>query len=191
MEDYLEPDNEGLKNIEIDRIIENISLAMIDEDITDDNPSYSNNLTTLDQLIIFELKDHISKELPVYVIKDRIKLKVWELENEDEYEKVGKDSLYKDEDRGFDLNKPHAKEVLWRIAKHILANNITTDNPSPSNGYNSMEQIVGYKFYDYCYSEKDFVKIGETLETYISTLEGGSDISDFYINSDYLYKKFL
>ena len=186
-------ENNEFNDIEVNEVIEEISLAFIDGDITDNNPSLSNGLTTLDQLIILELKEYISQDLPVDIIKAKIKLKAWELEKDLEGEISNENIELKDtkfdnidEDQELNLKNPYIKEMILKIAKHILAGNITTDNSSPFIELNSAEQIIYYKFYDYCYSELDLVRIVDTIQANIKVLNGGSNLSDFYIDPECL-----
>jgi hypothetical protein len=138
-------------------------------DITDDNPSPTNGYTSLEQLLRFSFL--ITDDETLYKLKESVNEEVNKCSTpkDDEikrliekYSKLPKKLLLERDKSRIDL--------ITSIAKKICEGEITDDNPSPTNGYTALDQIVQFYFSveesDYNRLEKIRDRVFKKIEKY-------------------------
>lgn len=169
------------KEHKIELVIEGLALYVYHCDITDDNRSPSNNMTSLEQIILFELDGYLDEKITVEYIKACVTKEIGETEYDD-FDDIDFDE---DDIKDIDLpltpetfiNHPKIAEDIKRISKFIFMNIVTKDNPSPETGENTLEQLIPFHFSKYYfYSEKYYREIVKSINAHLNTLNGGANI---------------
>lgn len=175
----LEKDNRDKIEI-IEDTIEEIALSVSEKYITDDNPSRTNGLTSLEQILVFELQDYIDKQYTL----NYLKAKVWVFAME--YDFSEEDNLSDEEDvicvnetpypieNTVDIYSKEMTAIIDKIAHHVFLGNITDDNISLTNFSNSLEQLVYYVLRDEIFGENEYNKIMALIQSKYIALRTGS-----------------
>ena len=177
-----ERDNEQREE-KIDIVVERLASFVYDGWITDDNPSPTNNKTSLEQIILFELDGYLDEKTDIEYIKACVTKEI----GETNYEKFPDEDFGLEEDTSIDddlsftpdsfINQPEIVKDIKKIAEFIFLNIITKDNPSPENECNSLEQVISFHFSKYVFynykHDKDIVK---GINAHLNSLNGGCNI---------------
>jgi hypothetical protein len=181
----MEPSNseryDDEKEHRFELVIEGLATFVYYGDITDDNPSPTNKMTSLEQIIQFELDEYLGGKITIEYIKACIRKEIGETEYSD-FDDIDFDE---DDIKDIDLpitaekfiNQPKIAQDIKRIAEFIFFNIVTEDNPSEESGENTLEQLIPFCFSKYIfYSEKYYKEIVKGINSHLNTVNGGANI---------------
>ncbi len=122
--------------------INRIVSGMLDGYITLDNPSPINGMDTFKQVVLFQLGDVEESEYRSFSL-DIVNLFQERYEN---LEKGGTDCVI---EPIYDLSEieKESKKLISKLAKSVLRERVTDDNPSKFNNLTSLEQMI-FIFFD-------------------------------------------
>lgn len=176
-------ENEESENLDIVQdTIEELALSVSDDYITDDNPSIINGLTSLEQIILFELEDYIDEKITLDYIKTKVLLLATEYNfdeeeelSDEDFDQILLDPFMTPVYSTVDFNSPYLQEDIDKIAEYLFEGKITEDNISPKNFYNSLEQLISYILKDEVYNKEDYTKIMTLIKSRHIALRMGSN----------------
>jgi len=186
------------KEEKISTFVENITPLILQGSITDDNPSPSNGLTGLEQVILFEVEPYMDEIYNMKLIKALITVHKALLEREAEELLSGKDEEWEEdiepdyEDIYYRIDDREFKKKIRQIAIGYERGIYTDDNQS-QNGLTGIGQIISYVaelLYPNTIREKRSYseQIKKMIRGYILDFRGGSRMSlfgeDLYITID-------
>ncbi len=168
MEDFeLEQDPLSKMDI-IEERLEEIADALLLNEITDDNPSRRNGLTSLEQILLYELGEYMDTRITLRYLKEKTHIMATELEILDA-EHFGNEDDDEDEEGEFieedvplaervDFNSECIRQDIENIAHAFFLDIITDDNISPTTDETSLQQIIQFVLRDYSTEEEDLDK---------------------------------
>lgn len=168
MEDFeLEQDPLSKMDV-IEETLEEIADALLLNEITDDNPSRRNGLTSLEQILLYELGEYMDKRVTLRYLKEKTHIMATELEILDA-EHFGNEDDDEDEEGEFieedvplaervDFNSECIRQDIENIAHAFFLDIITDDNISPTTDETSLQQIIQFVLRDYSTEEEDLDK---------------------------------
>jgi len=168
MEDFeLEQDPLSKMDI-IEETLEEIADALLLNEITDDNPSLRNGMTSLEQILLYELGEYMDKRVTLRYLKEKTHIMATELEILDA-EHFGNEDDDEDEEGEFieedvplaervDFNSECIRQDIENIAHAFFLDIITDDNISPTTDETSLQQIIQFVLRDYSTEEEDLDK---------------------------------
>lgn len=188
-------ENEESENLDIVQdTIEELALSVSDDYITDDNPSIINGLTSLEQIILFELEDYIDEKITLDYIKTKVLLLATEYNfdeeeelSDEDFDQILLDPFMTPVYSTVDFNSPYLQEDIDKIAEYLFEGKITEDNISPKNFYNSLEQLISYILKDEVYNKEDYTKIMTLIKSRHIALRMGSNNG----KEDFIYKGYM
>lgn len=168
MEDFeLEQDPLSKMDV-IEETLEEIADALLLNEITDDNPSRRNGLTSLEQILLYELGEYMDTRITLRYLKEKTHIMATELEILDA-EHFGNEDDDEDEEGEFieedvplaervDFNSECIRQDIENIAHAFFLDIITDDNISPTTDETSLQQIIQFVLRDYSTEEEDLDK---------------------------------
>jgi hypothetical protein len=169
----------------IEETLDEVSMFLLTEAITDDNPSCQNGLTSLEQILLFELGEFIDDKITLEYLTDKVYILARELEIEEEelfWEEEADTDTYNTDDildglstgERVDFSSEFTKERIKAIAYATSVSLITKDNVSPTNQSNSLEQLIYFTLREYIIEDEDFEKYLDLVYKRSLILQGGS-----------------
>lgn len=193
MEDFeLEQDPLSKMDI-IEETLEEIADALLLNEITDDNPSRRNGLTSLEQILLYELGEYMdNKRVTLRYLKEKTHIMATELEILDAEHFGNKDD---EEDvplaERVDFNSECTRQDIENIAHAFFLDIITDDNISPTTDETSLQQLIQFVLRDYSTEEEDLDKFYNLVCGRTNDFFGGAFLQRDVDRHPFLRKDFV
>ena len=180
----------------IQDIVDDLAYSVSQGYVTEDNPSPSNYLTSLDQIIQFELDEYLDNKINVGYIKALITKEIAETEYHEYTAEINPEDWWDEDDPFLDetefIKQPEIKEDIEKIAVYLFLNVLTEDNRSSSNDCNTLEQLIPFHFSKYFGYTWDYDKaIWKAIHEHLILISGGTDLSYLYQNKNFMNDYFV
>jgi hypothetical protein len=187
--EYIEFGDNRRRIEKIQEVTQELAIDLAWGNITTDNPSPSTSLDALDQIILFELGEYIDETITLCYLRNKTLLESEDILDEEQDVEInkGKNPCIV---TSVNIDDEIVKSEINCIAIYNVAQTywyrITIDNPSPSNGKTSLEQLVDFHFRDYISSENDSQVLTLAVKNRIKELETGSDLSSYCLDDNFI-----
>ena len=187
-------EQERIEKIEF--VVDELAYFVTQGIVTEDNPSPSNHLTSLDQIIQFELDEYLDDKFNVGYIKACVTKEIAETKYYEYTAEIDDEDWWDEDDPYLDvtefINQPDVKDDIERIAIYIFLNVLTEDNRSPSNDCNTVEQLIPFHFSQYFGYTWDYDEdIWKAIHEHLILISGGTDLSYLYKNKNFMDDYFV